>query len=58
MSSILSALLNFSAECRFEELEISSSNGDTQISLAETGELLTVLIGIDASKIDSADFTF
>ena len=40
----------------FEQLGIDSSNGDTLISIIDTGELLASLIGVDATNIDSEDF--
>jgi hypothetical protein len=41
----------------FEQLEINPSNGDTLISITDTGELLASLIGVDASDITMDDFT-
>jgi Ca2+-binding RTX toxin-like protein len=41
----------------FEQLEINSSNGDTLISITDTGELLASLIGVDVNDITMDDFT-
>ncbi len=41
----------------FEQLGISSSNGDTLISVTDTGELLASLLGVDANDIDAEDFS-
>ena len=40
----------------FEQLGISSNNGDTLISIIDTGELLASLIGVNAGNIGSEDF--
>jgi subtilisin family serine protease len=44
-------------ELTFEQLEITESNGNTNISIADTGEVLVELAGISAETINAEDFT-
>jgi Ca2+-binding RTX toxin-like protein len=41
----------------FDELEIASTTGYTQIKIADTGEFLAMLPGIDSALIDETDFS-
>ena len=40
----------------FEQLDISQSNGDTTIAIADTGEILTELTGVSAETVNAEDF--
>jgi hypothetical protein len=41
----------------FEQLEITESKGNTNISVADTGEVLVELTGVSAEAINAEDFT-
>jgi subtilisin family serine protease len=41
----------------FDQLEITKSNGNTSISIADTGEVLVELTGVSADAINAEDFT-
>ncbi len=41
---------------QFDHLEILSNEGDTDITLSSTGEILASVVGIDAQAIEASDF--
>jgi subtilisin family serine protease len=41
----------------FDQLKITESNGNTSISIADTGEVLVELAGVSADAINAEDFT-
>jgi subtilisin family serine protease len=41
----------------FDQLEITESNGNTSINIADTGEVLVELAGVSAETINAEDFT-
>jgi RTX calcium-binding nonapeptide repeat (4 copies) len=41
----------------FDQLKITESNGNTNISIADTGEVLVKLVGVSAETINAEDFT-